>query len=224
MLFDLIIWDCDGCLVDTEVIACGIVAQKLTEIGYPITGESYITRFAGHTMEAVLPVISEETGKDFVSLFCHEKKDEACFAAFAQSLQATKGVKEALSLLTYPMCVASGSSVERNVLALKKCELLSFFEERIFSSKEVKKHKPAPDIFLYAAEKMNVSADQCLVIEDSVAGITAAKAAGMTVFGYMGGGHVSPAWRERAEKAQPHLLFDDMSQLPELVTRFKLAS
>ncbi|HBM91153.1 MAG TPA: hydrolase [Rhodospirillaceae bacterium] len=223
MSFDLIIWDCDGCLVDSEVLACGVVAQQLTEIGYPITLESYIARFAGHTMDFVLPVISEETGKDFVSLFSYKKKDAACFDAFAESLQPTRGVKEALSLLKQPMCVASGSGIERNVMALKKCEILSFFEERIFSSWQVKNPKPAPDVFLYAAEQMNVSPDQCLVIEDSVVGITAAKAAGMTVFGYMGGSHVSPAWRERAEKAGPHLLFDDMQELPELVTRFKLA-
>lgn len=220
MPFDLLIWDCDGCLVDSEVIACAVVAERLTSLGYPLTGPDYALRFAGKTTDYAVDEIERETGQSFADRFSYLECRAKILEAFETHLTPTAGVHEALSQLDLPMCIASGSGVERNTKALRLTNLLPFFEGRIFSSSQVPNGKPAPDVFLFAADQMKADPSRCLVIEDSVYGVQAAQAAGMKVFGYMGGGHVTEKWRESVLAACPDLLFDDMQVLPDLVASF----
>lgn len=217
MPFDLIIWDCDGCLVDSEAIACGVVASYMTRLGYPLTGEDYISRFVGKPIETALQEVDLEKGLSLRSTFPYIECRQEILNVFLSALKATVGVEDVLQTISLEHCVASGSSVERNTQALQVTKLFSFFEGKIFSSSQVTHGKPAPDVFFYAAEKMGADPSRCLVIEDSVAGVTAGKAAGMTVFAYMGGSHVNAAWRERVAAAHPDAMFDDMRVLPEMV-------
>lgn len=221
---DLLIWDCDGCLVDSEVLACAVAAQCLTAIGYPLTGQEYVNRFAGQTMAATLAALESETGKPFADRFSLESFRHQVLALFETSLKPTPHVTEILPLLALPMCIASGSSLKRNARALALTGLDVYFDEgTLFSAEQVAHSKPAPDVFLFAAEQMKAASEKCLVIEDSVTGITAAKAAGMTVLAYLGGAHVSAVWRESVKAAQPHAMFDDMRALPDLIKGERIA-
>ncbi|MFA6279195.1 MAG: HAD family hydrolase [Bdellovibrionales bacterium] len=219
---DLIIWDCDGCLVDSEVLACAVAAECLTAIGYPLTGQDYVTRFAGQTMAATLAALEAETGRSFAERFSLDSFRQKVLDLFETALKPTPYVAEVLPLLDVPMCIASGSSLKRNARALTLTGLDAHFDEgTLFSAEQVARSKPAPDVFLFAAERMKASPEKCLVIEDSVTGITAAKAAGMPVFAYLGGSHVNAAWRQRVEAVQPTSMFDDMRQLPEMALHYK---
>ncbi|MDD3181373.1 MAG: HAD family phosphatase [Alphaproteobacteria bacterium] len=224
MSFDLIIWDCDGCLVDSEVIACAIPAALATASGYPITTEEYIERFAGKSAGNGASDLVGEAGYEQLDAAFHEKVYQETLRGFTDHLKPIEGLAAVLSGLHNPMCVASGSSVERNRHALTIVGLLPFFDGRIFCSSQVAQGKPAPDVFLFAAQQMGVAPAQCLVIEDSVPGVQAAKAAGMTVFAYLGGSHVSESWRERIKAEKPDSIFDDMPALPSLIEGYKKTS
>jgi len=216
MAFDLIIWDCDGCLIDSEMIACQVAAEMWTELGYPVTARQYVERFAGGNQAANIAIIEKETGLSFADVYPYEEKQRRREKAFEEGLKPLPYVREAVEALSVPQCVASGSMPERLYHALKVVGLYERFEGRIFSAEQVEHGKPAPDLFLFAAETMKVQPSRCLVIEDSPAGIMAGKAAGMTVYGYMGGSHVDEAWQERARQAGADLLFDDMRELKGL--------
>lgn len=220
MPFDLIIWDCDGCLVDSEVISCGIEARLLTDLGYPISAEGYIHRFAGQSRETAMVTVEKETGRSFRGQYDPQKYAQAVLDEFTESLQTPTGMLEVMKDLSAESCIASGSSIARNTHALTVTGLLPYFENKIFSSLDVAHGKPAPDIFLHAARVMGVESRKCLVIEDSIHGIAAAKAAGMPVFAFLGGSHVNQAWRDRVEKAQPDLIFDNMRCLPDLIKKY----
>ncbi len=217
MDIDCIIWDCDGCLIDSEVIACGQAAKVFTEIGYPITAQEYIERFAGQGIPHTIKLLEEETGKQFAKDFPFLRSREERDALFHSHLKPVKGVHEALSKIEVPMCIASGSEPDRLKLTLEITSLYECFEGRIYSATEVENGKPAPDLFLYAAQKMAVLPQNCLVIEDSVNGVRAAHAAGMTVFGFCGASHVSEKWIDALKRVGVDALFDDMRELPDLV-------
>jgi HAD superfamily hydrolase (TIGR01509 family) len=219
MPFDLIIWDCDGCLVDSEVISCGVGAQILTDWGYPISTRENIDRFAGKGDSEVKKIIEEETGRP-CDIARRPEKKQALLAAFEKDLKPTDGLMDILDGLQAPQCIASGSGFDHLACALRVTGLSQRFENKIFSSSQVPHGKPAPDVFLFAAAQMETTPEKCLVIEDSVFGIQAAKAAGMTVFAYLGGSHVNDAWRTRIEAEAPHVIFDDMRQLPSLIEAY----
>jgi HAD superfamily hydrolase (TIGR01509 family) len=192
----------------------------LTKLGYPITGEEYSSRFAGQMLDQILHAIDRETGENFHERFPLGKHREEMLSTLAAEVKAIDGVKDILEKLVVKSCIASGSSVRRNEVSLKSSGLFEFFKDKIFSSTEVKQGKPAPDIFLYTAEKMGAVPARTLVIEDSVHGVTAARAAGMTVFAFMGGSHITLAWKERIQKLEPDIMFDDMRELPALMARY----
>lgn len=217
MPFDLIIWDCDGCLVDSELLACGVAVEIWAELGYSVTAQQYVERHAGKSQVANIREIEEETGRSFVDRFPYGEKKRRREKAFEEKLQTAPHLTEALDKIDIPMCVASGSAPERLYHCLKVVHLFERFEGRIFSAVQVPNGKPAPDLFLFAAKQMRVAPEKCLVIEDAVSGVLAGKAAGMTVFGYMGGCHVTESWRARVKEAGADLLFDDMRELPGLV-------
>jgi HAD superfamily hydrolase (TIGR01509 family) len=219
---DLIIFDCDGVLVDSEVISCRAHAETLTRHGYPITSDQVFDRFLGHSMRKATLEIEAELGRRLPDDF-HSQVYAEIFRLFAVSLEATPHIDEALAAIMLPVCVASSGPPEKISTSLNHVGLYDRFAPHIFSAVQVKNGKPAPDLFLYAAEQMQTSPARCLVIEDSVAGVTGAHAAGMRVFGYHGGSHCRPNTADTLRGAGATLTFDDMRQLPDLIATFGAA-
>jgi HAD superfamily hydrolase (TIGR01509 family) len=214
--FDLVIFDCDGVLVDSEVISCRAHAATLTRHGYPITEDQVFDRFLGRSMRQATLEVEAELGRRLPDDF-HTQVYAEIFQSFATSLRATPYMAEALAAITLPVCVASSGPPEKISASLNCVGLYDRFAPHIFSAVQVKHGKPAPDLFLFAAEQMKVSPAQCLVIEDSVSGIAAARAAGMIVLGYHGGSHCRPTTAATLSAAGAAATFDDMRQLPELI-------
>lgn len=214
MTCDLIIWDCDGCLIDSEMIACAVSAEALSRLGYKISTQDYITRFAGKGRMETLQIISDETGKDFAAIFPVDEVNYQRKQRFEAELKPVTGIFEALDVLAHvPMCIASGSEPERLEHSLSLTGLYERFSPHVFSASMVAKGKPAPDLFLHAAEQMEANPQKCLVIEDSPLGVQGAKAAGMQVWGFTGASHGSPGLHKRLEEAGAHHVFGDMRAL-----------
>ncbi|MEU5274300.1 HAD family hydrolase [Streptomyces hygroscopicus] len=214
MRYDLVIFDNDGVLVDSEPISNRLLAAYLTELGHPTSYEDSIRDYMGSAMHRVHDLVLERSGQrlppDFDTTF-HGR----VFEAFRRELVAVAGVSEVLEKLRadgIPYCVASSGSHERIRVALRTTGLYDLFDEdRIFSSEDVGRGKPAPDLFLYAAERMGVSPQRCAVVEDSPLGVQAALAAGMDVYGYTA---MTPA--AKLSTARAH--FADMAELRGLLT------
>ncbi|MFF5434730.1 HAD family hydrolase [Streptomyces griseofuscus] len=213
MRYDLIIFDNDGVLVDSEPISNRHLAAYLTELGIETSYEHSLRDYMGSAMHRVHDLVLERTGQrlpaDFDDVF-HAR----VFAAFERELGPVPGAAEVLEKLAadgVPYCVASSGSHERIRVGHRTTGLDRWFqEERIFSSQDVGKGKPAPDLFLYAAERMGVAPGRCAVVEDSPLGVQAAVAAGMDVYGFTA---MTPA--ERLTGATQ--LFGDMGELPDLL-------
>ncbi|HEV3156234.1 MAG TPA: HAD family hydrolase [Candidatus Baltobacteraceae bacterium] len=214
---DLLIWDCDGCLIDSELLACSIPAALLTEMGFPITAQAYVERFAGQGIRHSIRLIEEETGRSFMEGFPFDRLRAEREALFEASLRPIDGVHEALARINMSMCVASGSEVDRLKQTLSIAGLYERFAGCIFSAEQVERGKPAPDLLLFAARQMGAIPARCLVIEDSIIGVKAAQAAGMRVFGFAGASHVSDIWKERLAATGVEKLFEDMRELPDLL-------
>ncbi|MCZ9355291.1 HAD family hydrolase [Streptomyces mutabilis] len=214
MRYDLVIFDNDGVLVDSEPISNRLLAGYLTELGHPTSYEDSLRDYMGAAMHRVHDLVLERTGRklpeDFDDVF-HRR----VFAAFAEDLEAVPGVVgllEKLAVDGVPYCVASSGSHERIRVGHRKTGLDRWFEdERIFSSQDVGRGKPAPDLFLYAAERMGVAPERCVVVEDSPLGVRAAVAAGMDVYGFTA---MTPA----GKLAGATRLFRDMGELAGLLT------
>jgi HAD superfamily hydrolase (TIGR01509 family) len=185
---ELVIFDCDGVLVDSEPISLRCLTDGLNRIGVPIDVDTVRVRFAGTSMPSIMDHIARDYGVTAPEGFVATVKAET-LRAFDERLKAMPGVAEAVAALTLPRCVASSSDPVRLRHSLGLTGLLPLFEGRIYSATMVARGKPAPDLFLYAARAMGVAPERCLVIEDSVPGVTAASAAGMRVAGFTGGGH-----------------------------------
>ena len=209
--FELVIFDCDGVLVDSERIAVRVEAEFLGELGWPLTEAEVVERFMGLTAEYMDEAIGAQLGsrlpQDWKDQF-HRRYREA----FAAELVPVDGVLEALDQITTPTCVASSGSHDKLRFTLGHTGLYERFEGRIFSGYEVANGKPAPDLFLHAAARMGVEPARCAVIEDSRPGILAARAAGMPAFGYAGG--LTPPHRLEGEGT---VVFTDMRDLPRLL-------
>ena len=218
MNLDLIIFDCDGVLVDSEVISCHAHAQTLTKHGYPITEAQVLERFLGRSMRHSIGEVEAELGRRLPDDF-HSQVYSEIFRLFAISLQATPHMAETLARITAPVCVASSGPPEKISTSLNHVGLYERFAPHIFSAVQVRHGKPAPDLFLFAAEQMRATPARCLVIEDSLAGIEGAHAAGMTVLGFHGGSHCGPGYGERLRAAGATAVFDDMRELPDLMRR-----
>lgn len=210
--FDLVIFDCDGVLVDSERIANAVFADLLSEAGLATTLEESVERYMGRSMPSALALAEEALGAALPSDLA-TRYAERIFALFDASLEAVPGVVAALDAIALPTCVASSGDHERIRRALGQTGLLARFDGRIFSAADVARGKPFPDLFLHAATAMGVEPPRCAVVEDSPAGVEAAVAAGMTAFGY---GGMTPSARLVAAGATS--VFDDMTALPSLVT------
>jgi HAD superfamily hydrolase (TIGR01509 family) len=216
--FDLIIFDCDGVLVDSEVISCRVHAEVLTRHGYPITAEQVRQRFLGRTSLDATTEVERELGRPLAEAYELERQT-TLFAALADAVEAIPHLHETLDIIDTRKCVASSAVHEKIFTSLSRVKLYERFAPNIYSGSQVKFGKPAPDLFLFAAGQMNVPPARCLVIEDSVAGVTGGLAAGMMVFGFHGGSHCRPDTADTLRAAGATVTFDDMRQLPELIAR-----
>jgi beta-phosphoglucomutase-like phosphatase (HAD superfamily) len=212
----LVIFDCDGVLVDSEPISCRVHAEVLTRHGYAITTEQVRQRFLGRSARDANAEIEAELGRPLPEACDRERRDEL-LAALAREVTAVPHVAAALDAITVPVCVASSGGHDKIFATLSRAGLHGRFAPHIFSASEVGRGKPAPDLFLHAAARMGEAPAACLVIEDSVAGVTAGVAAGMTVIGFVGGGHCTPGDADRLRAAGAGVVIDDMRRLPALV-------
>jgi HAD superfamily hydrolase (TIGR01509 family) len=214
---EVVIFDCDGVLVDSEVLALGVMRRRLSEAGLQLTDQETRERFLGRRLDSSLRGIEAELGAPLPDAF-REDFSREILSAFARELKGVEGVRQAVGGLRARVCVASSSGPERIRLSLRVAGYETLFAPNIFSAAEVAEGKPSPDLFLHAARAMGVKPENCLVIEDSVAGVVAARAAGMTVFGFVGASHFSPLDEgAHLTAAGAELLFDDMTRLPDLV-------
>lgn len=207
--FELVIFDCDGVLVDSERISTRIDVEVLAELGWPITQDEVIERFVGKTDAAMRDEVEEYLGrplKDEWERFAHRYAD-----AFAAELRPVDGIVDALDRIDVATCVASSGTPESIETKLRLTGLWERFEGRISSAADVDHGKPAPDLFLLAAAEMGVEPAACAVVEDSPFGVQAARAAGMRSFGYAGG--IMSAERLRGAD----VVFEDMRDLPRLL-------
>ncbi|MET3842498.1 HAD family hydrolase [Bradyrhizobium sp. OAE829] len=214
----LIIFDCDGVLVDSEVISCRAHAEMLTRHGYPITADRVLQRFLGVSDREARLTIEAELGCSLPDDFEAQMK-QAALQRYADELGAIPHIGEALAAIDLPKCVASSGTPEKIRHGLTCAGLYDVLAPNIFSATQVTRGKPAPDLFLFAAEQMNIRPAQCLVIEDSVAGVTGGRAAGMTVLGFHGGSHCGAGHAELLRDAGAAVTFGDMRQLPDLIER-----
>jgi HAD superfamily hydrolase (TIGR01509 family) len=183
----LIIFDCDGVLVDSEVLSCRCLSEVLAGYGIDLGVEQALDLFLGRSTVAVLEHYGA-LGRPMPEQFSAELA-AGVRAAFVSALCPIEGVSSALEGLQIPHCVASSSDFDRVSFCLSMTGLARYFDGRLYTSQMVKRSKPAPDLFLYAAESMQADPRRTLVIEDSVSGVRAGKTAGMTVWGFIGGSH-----------------------------------
>lgn len=181
----MVIFDCNGVLVDSEQIAASVAAEEFSRAGFPLTPEIVSRYFTGRRSTDMFAAVEAATRRklpaDFASVLT-----AATLRQFRIELRATPHMAYALTWLRGPKCVASSSTLDRIRVSLETTGLLRFFENTIFSASEVPHGKPAPDLLLHAAAKMGVQAADCIVVEDSAPGVAAARAAGMTPIGYVG--------------------------------------
>ncbi|MFF0204233.1 HAD family hydrolase [Streptomyces sp. NPDC005017] len=213
MRYDLVIFDNDGVLVDSEPISNRLLAEYLTEVGHPTTYEDSIRDYMGSAMHRIHDLIEERTGQRLPAEF-DDVFHGRVFEAFERELKPVDGAAEVLAWLAengVPYCVASSGSHERIRVGHRTTGLDRWFEDgRIFSSQDVGRGKPAPDLFLHAAERMGVAPERCVVVEDSPLGVRAAVAAGMDVYGFTA---MTPA----AKLAAATGLFSCMAELDGLL-------
>jgi HAD superfamily hydrolase (TIGR01509 family) len=211
--FDLVIFDCDGILVDSERLSIRLDRELLDQLGWALSEEEIVERWVGRTEAAMRAEIEEHLGRDVGPEW--DAFAERYIQAFATELEAVTGIHAAVDAIQaagVATCVASSGDEGKIRRNLTKVGLITQFEGRLFSADDVEHGKPAPDLFLHAAEVMGAQPKRTAVIEDSAHGVAAGLAANMTVFAYTGG--VTPASRLTGPGVVP---FDDMSLLPGLL-------
>lgn len=213
-----LICDCDGVLIDSEAVAFEVLRKELAALVPGIDAAAAIQPRLGLTLDHLLRDIAAEAGVAFPPA-----RVEAIHALVesekVRQLRAVPGVEAALKALPLPKAVASNSDNHRVLHALQRSGLLPLFEGRVYTADLVGAAKPRPDVYLAAARGFGTDPASCLVIEDSVTGVTAARAAGMCVLGFVGGGHTSADQADKLLAAGAELTFHDMGALPDLVGR-----
>ena len=213
----LVIFDCDGVLVDSEVLEHAVDAELLAPYGYVATVEELIDRFVGIARRDMYATVFGELGRE-VPPGLLEEREHLVWGRCHSDLAAVAGVHAALDGLGgVRKCVASSSTPEKLALKLQSTDLTPYFSPYIFSTALVARGKPAPDIYLYAAHTVGVPAADCIVIEDSPHGIAGARAAGKTVYGFTGGGHATPALGASLKAAGARHIVSAMADLPKLL-------
>jgi beta-phosphoglucomutase-like phosphatase (HAD superfamily) len=220
MRFDLIIFDCDGVLIDSEILSNRAEVELLKSFGIEFELSDYMTQFVGKSTKDVLKSIEVLHNVRLPENF-RRLAEKQIFTAFQTKLKPITGIFEFITSIDTAKCVASSSSLDSRTerlrqrldLTLKVTGLLDRFSPHIFSAEQVSRGKPAPDLFLFAAEKMQVPPDRCIVIEDSPHGVRAGIDAGMTVLGFTGGSHIQPGHQAKLLDEGAMKVFSEMSQL-----------
>ena len=214
---ELVIFDCDGVLVDSEALSVSALLGMIKLAGGSVSEDVAYEHFLGKSMKSVREILGRDFGLDISDSHLTEMRVEL-MRKFREELKPIPGVKEMLPRLGLPFCVASSGTLDRIRYALDVTGLLGLMEPHLFSAAMVARGKPAPDLFLHAATSMRARPGKCLVVEDSPAGITAARAAGMRVLAFTGGSHAgNPMLKARLASSEPDFIFADMLQLPDLI-------
>lgn len=219
--FEAIIWDCDGVLVDSEILSCSVSVDFLKGYGINIGLNDYIDRFLGCRFSDTLEILEEDTGVKLSKLITQEdikRRNQCKLELFEKELKAIPNVDKVLKNLAIPKAVASGSYSRKLKKSLSVTNLIQFFEDdKICSSDFVERGKPEPDVFLYASKKLGIKPEKCLVVEDSHNGIMGAKKAGMTAFGFTGASHMTPKRIQKLREFGADFIFNNMLNLQKLI-------
>lgn len=211
--WELVIFDCDGVLVDSEPIANRVFSELLGEVGLPMSFDETVRTFVGRSVATCVAMVEERIGRPVPEGWVDDWRRRT-LDAFSHELRAVDGVQGVLDGLTVPFCVASSGEPAKMRFTLGMTGLLPRFEGRMFSAVEVPRGKPAPDLFLHAARRMGAAPARCAVIEDTAVGVQAGAAAGMTVFGY-----AAMSAPDALRSAGAAHVFHHMRELPELLER-----
>lgn len=219
---ELVIFDCDGVLVDSEPISITVLVEALAAAGVAMSEAEAHDRFLGRSLQSMSEILHDEYGLAIDAAFLDAMR-RVLYERFRAELQPIEGIAETVDGLGIAHCVASSSQPERIRLSLSVTGLIDRFEPNIFSASMVAHGKPAPDLFLHASAVMGVEPTRCVVVEDSPAGIVAAKSAGMRVVAFTGGSHArTPQHRQTLLALEPDALFDDMRELLQFVRKEKV--
>lgn len=212
----MVIFDCNGVLVDSEQLATAIVSQEFMRAGFALTPDMVARYFTGRRQADMFAEVEAAAGRklppDFTATVA-----SATLRRFRVELRATRHAAYALTWLRGPKCVASSSSIDRIRVSLETTDLIRFFEPNLFSAGDVRNGKPAPDLFLHAAGKMHVNPKECIVVEDSAVGVAAGVAAGMKVIGFIGGSHAGNQLVNHLRAAGATVVISDMRALKSTV-------
>ncbi|QPH54784.1 HAD family hydrolase [Pontivivens ytuae] len=215
---ELVIFDCDGVLIDSEIIACAVDAEELNKEGYEISVADVVRRFAGMPGVAMRETVESDLGRSLPADY-DQRIEDRVLAAYRTQLKAIAGAAETIATLPWRYCVASSSRPTKLCLGLIETAQFELFYPHVFSTSLVPRGKPAPDIFLYAAQRMQVTPERCLVVEDSVAGVRAGRAAGMQVVGFTGGSHCDDNHATRLHEHGAHAVIDRFDDFLPAVER-----
>jgi HAD superfamily hydrolase (TIGR01509 family) len=216
-----IIFDFDGVLADSEVLSNTVIAEIVTELGKPTTVDDAYRTFMGKRLSEVIETIEAVTGRKLPPDFA-DAYQQRTFDAFRARLKPVVGAREFLEKFLgiwrdVPRCIASSSSPERLALSLEVLNMTPLFEGRVFSASNVARGKPHPDIFLHAAEQLGIDPSDCIVIEDSVGGVTAGRAAGTTVIGLIAAGHIQSGHEARLRQAGADHVVASFAELDRVI-------
>lgn len=211
-----VIFDFDGVIADSEVLTNTVLAEAVTRLGLPTTLDDALNRYQGRRWTEVANLIEKGTGRPLAGSFADKLKCDT-LQRLRTDLDEVEGATAFIRTLSLPKCIASSSSMQRLTVSLERLSLLKDFDGMYFSADVVRRGKPAPDIFLHAAERMNVSASDCVVIEDSPSGVQAGVAAGMTVIGLVAAGHCRDGHAETLHEAGACRVVDSWSDVATLI-------
>lgn len=217
-MIDLVIFDFDGVIADSELLANAVLAESVSELGLPTSVEDSLALFAGKRSQDIAAMIEARTGRPVPPDF-RPRYEGRTLDRFRTELRAVDGARDFIaSIAPLPFCIASSSSPERLALSLDVLGLAEVFGGNVFSAAGLERGKPAPDIFLLAAERMGVAPERALIIEDSVTGVTGGVAAGATVVGLLAGSHIRPNHRQGLLAAGAHHVADSFAEIAALLT------
>ncbi|MFD0915929.1 HAD family hydrolase [Pseudahrensia aquimaris] len=219
----LVIFDCDGTLMDTENIAAEVECEMLKEMGIEMEIGEFNQRFAGTSSGFVKQTMEEESGRAFPDDYA-AKVETKMNEKLWREAKAVEGAHELLDVLDYPRCICSNAGLDKLKIELSRAELWDRFRPYVFSSKDSGdfEQKPAPDIFLHAAKEFEVEPEQCMVLEDSAAGVAGAKAAGMRVIGFVGASHVLPGHADKLTEAGAETVVSRLADVPKTIEALAL--
>lgn len=216
----LIIYDFDGVIAESEVLANGVLADMVTELGHPTSLEDSYRLYMGKRFADVMTAIEAAVGRSLPSDFPHEFQART-LDRLRRELKPVAGAPEFVAAFdAYPRCIASSSSPDRLAICLGALGLALAFRNSVFSASSVPRGKPHPDIFLFAADNMRADPADCVVIEDSASGVEGARAAGMTAIGLLAGGHIQAGQREKLRAAGAHHVVDTFAEIEPIVRAF----